>query len=128
MSLNNISSVLFKKKNKPEINLLELTPFHNREFEVNSNNRVTLLEPKFTNKILVKFLVPRLKSKNLRFSLDEVGSETWLLINGRNKVSDMFSSLRSKFGDNMPQVEERVTKFLTDLHLHDVIKFKELFK
>ncbi|MHC1737569.1 MAG: PqqD family protein [Ignavibacteriaceae bacterium] len=119
---------MFKKKNKSEINLLELTPVHNREFEVDSNNRVTLLEPKFTNKILVKFLVPRLKSKNLRISLDEVGSETWLLINGSNKVVEICSSLRMKFGDDMQQVEERVTKFLTDLHLHDVIKFRELIK
>ncbi|NLH60584.1 MAG: PqqD family protein [Ignavibacteriales bacterium] len=119
---------MFKKKNKSEINLLGLTPFHNREFEVSSNNRVTLLEPKFTNKILVRFLVPRLKSKNLRISLDEIGSETWLLINGNNNVSEICSSLRMKFGDDMKQVEERVTKFLTDLHQHDVIKFKELLK
>jgi len=119
---------VFRKNKKPEINLLELTPVHNREYEVDSNSKIILLEPKFTNKILVKFLMSRLKSKYLRISLDEVGSETWLQINGNNKVMDICSSIRLKFGDDMPQVEERVTKFLTDLHLHDVIKFRELTK
>lgn len=114
------------KKKKEILNLLELTPVRNRESITDEAGFVKILEPKFTNKILVKHLVPRLKSKFIKIKLDKMGSETWNLMNGEDNVEIICKKLREKFGTEMLQIEERVTKFISELHIHDVVKFKEI--
>jgi hypothetical protein len=116
---------MFKKKEN--FNLLELHPVKNSEFEEN-NGIIELLIPKFTNKILVKYLVPKIKRKDFKVTLDEVGSAVWQLIDGNNSVTDIAVKLKEKFGPEFVQPEERVSKFLMELHKGTVIKFNEFQK
>lgn len=117
----------FNKKNiNASINYLELTPKRNYDHEIEASGKVSVLVPRFKNKFLVDLLVPRLKSPYIKAKLDEFGSVTWLEINGNNKVSDISGTLTHKFGDKIQPVNERLTKFLTQLYKYNFISFKEI--
>lgn len=115
-----------KKKQQFEVNYLELTPFQNHDFEVNKNGLVNVFVPKFKNKMLIKFLIPKMKSPFIKIKLDEFGSEVWQLIDGSKKVLEISEKLLEKFGDRIQPVNERLTKFLTQLYHYKFINFKEI--
>jgi hypothetical protein len=58
--------------------------------------------------------------------LDELGSASWLAINGEKKVSEIADELEKKFGEKIHPVEERLTKFLSLLYNHKLILYKEI--
>ncbi|MCX8009628.1 MAG: PqqD family protein [Ignavibacteria bacterium] len=108
------------------VNYLDLTPFHNFNFEYDENNLVTVLVPRFTDKILSRILLPRLKSPYIKMKLDELGTETWNLIDGKRTVKQIADLLTSKFGDRVQPVYERLTTFLTQMYKQEFISFNEL--
>lgn len=115
-----------RRKILKESNYLDLTPFRIHREEIDENGLVTILVPKFTNKFVVKYIVPTLKSKYFKIHFDELGSETWKLIDGKINVNNISESLLAKFGDKIQPVHERVTKFLSQLYLQGFISFNEL--
>uniref|UniRef100_A0A7V2ZIV0 PqqD family protein n=1 Tax=Ignavibacterium album TaxID=591197 RepID=A0A7V2ZIV0_9BACT len=118
---------MFKKnKNLSEVNYLELTPVRNYNHIVEDINKVSVLIPRFTNKILVKYLVPRLKSPDIKVKLDKFGSAAWLKADGNKNVQTICDELLSEFGDEINPVVERVTKFYSQLYQYQFISFKEL--
>lgn len=117
-----------KKKELSDINYLELTPGRLFDHIIEENGKVSVLIPRFTNKILVKTISPMLKSPFVKTKFDEFGSQVWLEINGRNKVSDISNILKQKFGEKIEPVEERLTKFLTQLYNYKFVSFNELKK
>lgn len=117
---------MFKKKQNIIYNYLDFTPCRNQEFTVD-DGIVKLVIPKFKSNFM-KSLIPSRKSQNYKVKLDEIGSEVWLLIDGDNRVSDIAAKLREKIGGRIEPAEERITKFLTDLHYQKFIYFKELKK
>ena len=104
----------------------DLTPIHFVQHELGENNIVTVLIPKFTNKITVKVFEPRLKTPHIKLKLDELGSAVWLAIDGKKKVGAIASELVGSFGDKIKPVEERLPKFLTQLYEQRLITFEEL--
>jgi len=116
---------LFKGK-KSDINYLELTPVRNYDYVIEKSGLVSVLVPKFTEKILVRILNPLLKSPFFKAKLDEFGSETWLEINGEKSVEEISKQLEIKFGENINPSVERTTKFLSNLYNYNFISFKEL--
>lgn len=118
-----------KKKNKFEnLNYLELTPISNYTFEKRENGLVNVLVPRFTDKFFGKYLQPRLKNKYIKANLDEIGTATWLLINGNNKVYHIANGLTEQFGEKIQPVNERLTQFLTQLYQAGFITFAEIKK
>lgn len=119
-----------RKKNKDleSLNYLETTPVHNYGGVEEETGLVSVLIPRFTNKILVKFLTPRLKNPFVKAKLDEFGSEVWRQINGKNKVQEIADNLSAKFGEKIQPVNERLTKFLTMMYQYSFITFNELNK
>jgi len=118
-----------KKKNKFEnLNYLELTPIANYTYEKRDNGLVNVLVPRFTDKFLGKYLQPRLKNKYIKANLDDIGTATWLLINGNNKVHQIASDLSEQFGEKIHPVNERLTQFLTQLYQAGFITFTEIKK
>jgi hypothetical protein len=93
---------------------------------IGDDGRVTLIVPKFKNPFFSKWLLPPGRSKDFRIRLDEIGSETWLSIDGIRKVRDICELLDTKFGEKAKPIEERVTKFLTMLYDQRYISFKEI--
>jgi hypothetical protein len=117
-----------KKKELSNINYLELTPGRLFEHVIEENGKVSVLIPRFTNFLLVKTLAPMLKSPFVKTKFDEFGSQVWLEIDGKKKVVDISSSLREKFGEKIEPVEERLTKFLTQLYNYKFVSFNEFKK
>ncbi len=115
-----------RRKILKNANYLELRPIRNYKEEVSEDNLVTVLIPKFRSAFAEKFIMPKLKAKVFRLQLDELGSATWLLLNGKNKVGEIVKMLDDKFGEKIKPVQERVIKFLTQLYEQRLITFDEI--
>lgn len=118
---------MFKKNKRfSEVNYLELTPVRNYNHLVEDENKVSVLVPRFTNKFLVKYLVPKLKSPDIKVKLDKFGSAAWLKVDGNKNVQTICNELLSEFGEEINPVVDRVTKFYSQLYQYQFISFKEL--
>lgn len=115
-------------KKKSNINYLELTPERVHEHIIEENKLVTVLVPRFTSKFWKKILSGRVKNKFINLNLDELGSATWLQIDGKKNVAQICEDLTKHFGEDFVQAEERITKFMSQLYLNKMITFKELKK
>ncbi len=116
-----------RRKILKKANYLDLHPLKLHGEEIN-DNIVTVLIPKFKNKFIVKHIVPKLKSPNIKLKLDEIGSATWLLLDGKKDVRTISKHLLEKFGEKIEPVNQRLTKFLTNLYEQRLITFKEINK
>ena len=81
-----IEKIFKKKKINCSINYLELTPKRVYNYEVESSGKISVLVPKFKNKLLVNFLAPRLKAPYIKAKLDDFGSLTWIEMDGKKNV------------------------------------------
>gem|GEM_PF-218992 len=115
------------KKNKPtNINLLELTPVRiNKHEEV--EGLINILIPKFKREFMKK-IIPKNKPKDIRVKLDELGSATWLAMDGNKTVFQIVEELRESFGEKIEPAVDRVTKFINGLYGNNLLYFKELKK
>jgi len=117
----------FLKNNKPSHNYLELTPRRIFEHEIrDSDGLVTVLVPKYRDKILGRFLQPRLKYKYFKAEFDEFGSAAWLKIDGKTKVNMIASMLLNEFGEKIQPINERLITFCNQLYGAGFITFNEL--
>ncbi len=117
---------MFSKKPKKEYNFLELTPFHIYEYEINSNNLVDVLVPRFTSVFARKFILPRMKNPYFKANLDEYGSHIWKNIDGKKKVKELIALLEERFGEKVQPATERTLVFLRQLYNAGFINFYEL--
>ncbi|RPI64620.1 MAG: PqqD family protein [Ignavibacteriales bacterium] len=115
-----------RKKILKSVNTLDLTPIKLYSEEVDKDELVTVIIPKFKNKIVVKLISPKLKSDHFKVKLDKFGSATWLKINSKTKVEQIIKDLKKKFGDEIKEEHERTTKFIFQLYTQGFISFKEL--
>lgn len=112
-----------KKKDQPAVNMLDLTPVRQLESETGPDGRVTLLKPRFTNRLLVKYLMPRFSRPNFQVTLDEFGSHVWTRIDGLATVRDIGGSLREAFGEEVEPVYQRLGLFFRQLAANRFIQF-----
>jgi len=115
-----------RKKILKNTNTLDLTPVKLQREEIDRENLVTVLVPKFKSETAKKFIVPRLKSADFRIKFDKLGSSVWMNIDGKNNVQEIINILTAEFGSQFLQAEERVTKFFFQLYEQKFISFKEL--
>lgn len=118
--------MFFRKKVDSSINFLELTPVRNYGHIIEDNGLVSVLVPKFDIGWLDKIMSKIMKSRFFKAKLDEFGTETWLGIDGSRTVQLISDNLQKKFGDRISPVNERLTKFLSELYKYNFISFKEL--
>jgi len=119
---------LFSKSQKDDINYLELTPYRKYDHNLKEDGLIDILVPRFSDRILGKLLQPRLKNPFIRANLDELGTATWLEINGKSKVGEIISTLEKNLGDKVHPSQPRITLFLSYLHRNGFINFKEFNK
>ncbi len=120
---------LFKnKKDSENLNLYEMTPLRNYTHQENDNGLIDVLVPRFTDKFFGKLLMPRLKNKYIKANLDEIGTQTWFLIDGNTQVSEICEKLQSKFGEAIEPAADRLTLFIQQLYRNGFITFKEIRK
>ena len=118
--------MFFRKKIDTSINYLELTPVRNYEHVVEDTGLISVLVPKFDIKWLDKIMSKIIKSRFFKAKLDEFGTATWLEMDGTKSVQSVSEHLQKKFGEKINPVDERLTKFLSELYKYNFITFKEL--
>lgn len=118
--------MFFRKKIDTTINYLELTPVRNYDHVVEDTGLISVLVPKFDIKWLDKIMSRIIKSRFFKAKLDEFGTATWLEMDGTKSVQTVSEHLQKKFGDKINPVNERLTKFLSELYKYNFITFKEL--
>ena len=115
-----------RRKILKKANYLDLHPLRLHSEEISDENIVTVIIPKFKNKFIVQYIVPKMKSPDIKLKLDEIGSTTWILLDGKKNVREISNLLMEKFGDNIEPVNQRLTKFLTGLYEQRLITFQEI--
>jgi len=118
--------MFFRKKIDTTINYLELTPVRNYDHVVEDSGLISVLVPKFDIKWIDKIMSKIIKSRFFKAKLDEFGTETWLEMDGTKSVQTVSEHLQKKFGDKINPVNERLTKFLSELYKNNFITFKEI--
>lgn len=96
-------------------NLLEIRPVRNLEWEAEQDGSIVLLVPKFKNRYIVKYILPRLRKQHFRLKLDEYGSFIWKLLDGNTTVGDISEKLERVYGENFDPRYERIGKFIANL-------------
>ena len=102
-------------KNNNEVkpaNVLEMYPTQNVVWETLEDQNIALLVPKFKNKFLVKYLVPKMKNPNLKIKLDKFGTRVWQYIDGKNSVMQIGNHLKEDYGQDVEPVYERLGLFI----------------
>lgn len=116
-------SLLRRKKKKPR-NIAQHVPLPLVEHEVGDDGAVHLLVPRFRSRWM-QWFQSRLKRPDIKVKLDEIGSATWLLIDGRRTVMEIGGEMEERFGERIQPTGERLGLFLTTLRRNDFIELKE---
>ncbi len=109
---------------KEAINLLDLIPVQHVDYTTNEEKMIVLLKPKFTNRILKKHIIPKMKSPNYKVNLDAYGTSVWNACNGKNTVAEIGDLLRGEFGEKIEPVYERLGLFIKTLEKNKLIVYK----
>ena len=112
-----------KKKRKSEVNLLDLIPGVAVEFEVNESRIVTILAPRFHGRFARWFLGRGLGSSCYRVTLDEIGSEVWLLCDGKRNVGEIGELVKAKFQERIEPCYDRLAVFFRQLEQAEFISY-----
>lgn len=118
-----------RRKIFKEANFLDLRPVRVLGHELRDDGGVSLLMPRFKNRINSALFQPPSKGKTIFIKLDRFGGHTWLLIDGTSTVAAICENLKVQFPNELNPVdetEERVTKFLSLLYQQRYITFREI--
>ncbi len=115
-----------RRKRLKGVNYLELTPIRRYDHKEGENATVVVLTPRFENAFLHNVFGRMNRQEFVNTKFDELGSDTWLQIDGTKKVSDICTALTEKWGEKIAPCEARVTRYLTQLYLDKFISFKEI--
>ena len=118
-----------RRKILKNANFLELTPIRNRDYDFTEEGKVYIVVPKFDKQWMRNFFISGRRRKNVSVYLDDLGSHTWLEIDGNKNVGEICDILKNKLGkklEPLEEVEDRVTKFLSMLYQQRYIWFREL--
>lgn len=118
-----------RRKILKDANFLELVPIRLHDHEMMKNGKVCLKVPKFRKKWMRDFFIAGTRKKHFDIYLDELGTATWLKIDGEKNVDQICDNLIAELGNKIQpfeEVEQRVTKFLGQLYEQRYITFREL--
>ncbi|MGD0710748.1 MAG: PqqD family protein [Bacteroidales bacterium] len=116
-----------RRKILKKTSMLYLTPFRKIEHRVEEDGNITLLYPKFKNSKVSKYMLGR-KSPYIQLKLDELGTASWLMMDGKTRVEKIALELSDKFGEKINPVHDRLGKFLSQLYNNKYISFQEIQK
>lgn len=112
-----------RRRDLEQVNLLELAPVRLAPWKLVAE-RVVLHRPPPRSRGLRGFgervacwLAPA------RIRLDALGGFTWQRLDGRATVGEIAAALRQEFGDQAESAEERVGRFVRDLHREDFVAY-----
>ena len=112
------------KKKLDNINLLDLIPNRVVQWQIDTDDKCVLMKPKFSNRFLIKFIVPLMKRPTYRVTLDEFGSTVWNYCDGKRTVGDIAECLINDFGEAIEPVHERLGMFIRTLKVNRFIEYR----
>ena len=117
-----------RKVKRREINLLDLVPIQIIGHEVGDTGIVTLLAPRFKNRFLRRWLLPRFKRPFFKVELDDIGSSLWLLCDGERNVKEIAFIMREHFDERVEPCYDRMGMFFQQLEGARFITYTNLDK
>jgi hypothetical protein len=112
-----------KGESKKEDNFLLYIPRKKLEtFEVNKNIVKLIIHHDKPVEKFVRWLVKKQSTSDVE--LDELGSKTWLLIDGESSVYDIGQGLLNQFGKSCEPVYDRLIMYLRYLNRKGWIAFE----
>ena len=114
------------KRTRADVNLLDLIPRRTAEHEIDEANIVTVLMPRFRNRFMQRWLVPRYRSQYIKIKLDEIGSEVWLLCDGTRNVGEIAARMKEKFNERIEPCNDRLATFFRQLEQAHFISYANL--
>jgi hypothetical protein len=108
----------------PEVNLLELIPAPDIQWETDERGLVVLLKPKIQNHFLARTLLPKMKNPYYKIKLDKVGSSFWKFCDGKRNIKEIAAMQKNKFGEAVEPLYDRISQFLQILQKHKLITFR----
>ncbi len=102
----------------------DMVPVRRIESELfDAEDRIRLLDPRFKNGLLGRFLQSRLPRDraHVKVELDARGSDLWRAIDGRSSVADLVRRFRERYPDDTEQAADRVWRFLAVMEHHGFI-------
>jgi len=118
-----------RRKILQNANQLELHPVRLHDHQFTKDGNICLIVPKFRKRWMRDFFISGRRKKHFTIYLDELGTATWLEIDGEKNVKHICDRLKEKLGEEIEphhEVEDRVTKFLSQLYEQRYITFREL--
>jgi hypothetical protein len=106
-------------------NALDLVPIRKVEHQIEEGGNITIIIPKFRNDKFAKFALGNRK-RHIFIHLDEIGTFTWLLIDGISNIRVISEKLKDHFGESLLESEQRVNKFMSRLYQERYITFRQL--
>ena len=110
-----------EKKQEPQ-NLLELKPLRLQRWEPREGDLVTVLVPKFSNRWLVRWILPLLAKPDFRVRLDALGSYIWSQCDGALTVQEIAERVSDKFGKETDPDCQRIALFFHRLTSQNLIQ------
>jgi hypothetical protein len=110
-----------KSSGSEPVNLLELKPRRNVEWEIEEGGSAVLLVPKFRGGLLRAWLLPLLAKPNFRVRLDALGTAFWQHCDGSTPVLEIAEQMSAQSGSDVDDVLERLGRFLARLEREDFI-------
>jgi hypothetical protein len=105
----------------PPANLFALRPRRQARFNLGADGLVTVLVPKFTNRLAVRWLVPLLARPDVTVRLDAQGSFVWDRCDGATTVLEIADGLHAESGGDLADIRNRVAGFVQQLARNQLV-------
>jgi len=112
-----------KSEIKYKENFLEYIPVRNIEWDKNEKERVYLIKEKSKKKFMKKMIWFFNKSQVFKIHLDELGTSSWLLIDGKRTIYEIIQEMKKNYEGKLDQAEQRVSNFFILLRKNKFVEF-----
>ncbi|MFA4948495.1 MAG: PqqD family protein [Candidatus Krumholzibacteriia bacterium] len=114
------------KRTRADVNLLDLVPRRIAEHEIDEARIVTVLMPRFRNRLMKHLFEPRHRNPYINIKLDDIGSEIWLLCDGTRNVGEIAVLMKEKFNERIEPCNDRLALFFRQLEQAQFISYANL--
>ena len=104
--------------------MLDTIPSIDCQFEQSNDGKVTLVLPRFKTKWIRKMSAKLGRSEYIKIHLDERGSQTWQLIDGKRTVHQIGAHLEKDEDESDQQFYERLSIFIGTLTRNGWLQLK----
>lgn len=102
-------------ENQAVDNVLDYVPLPAARWEMGDDQLIHLLVPKFTNRWLKKYILPRVKHPDVRIHLDDFGTWVWGHMDGTRTLLEIGRAMEAEYGESVKPVYERLGLFVNML-------------